>query len=440
MDFTYFRIVGSETYFDAFLSDKNLTKYDHWLYGYCNNDSDTKGIEYLINDEHFSNYACIRKYYSSIDRKYYDTRNPNFRWPEIAHGIYNPNYKFYNLFVQKCQENTINLILGEGYHCRNDTEIDDFISQDIIGTFHFVNHYTDILNYKNPNTKFIFRIETNFQKDLYSINHLNFNPSLVKTHNGLILEKVKEEKSYIYERNDVFTGDSKVNDIYCIYVLWLKNSMNYYERTYKKIQDVISSIGGINQVIILIATYINSFYNQYIVLSDTESLLHSSIDKEKGNKKIYFVNGKNKIKDLEKNNIKKNKEIYQNDKTNDIINKNKSENNILKSNITLNKNYEINNNNNSKNYINNMNKKEVKKDIKKIYKDKNFFHFILFKFPFKNKHNNFFEIYYNFRIKIISEEHLVKNYLNIYNLLKAIEKKKYFRKNSYKLTDLIKLV
>ena len=92
MDFTYFRIVGLETYFDAFLSDKNLTKYDHWLYGYCNNESDTKGIGYLINDEHFSNFACIRKYYSSIDMKYYDTRNPNFRWPEIAHGIYNPNY------------------------------------------------------------------------------------------------------------------------------------------------------------------------------------------------------------------------------------------------------------------------------------------------------------------------------------------------------------
>ena len=282
IDFTYFRIVGSEVYFDAFLSDKNLTKYDHWLYGYCNNDSDTKGIGYLIKNEYFTNYACIRKYYNSTERKYYDTENPNFRWPEIAHGTYNPNYKFYNLFVQKCQQDTISLILGEGHHCKSDKEIDDFISKVVIGTFYFINHYIDILNYKHPNTKFFFRIENNFQKNIYSTNHLNFNPSLIKTHNGLILEKVIEEKSYIYERNDVFSGDSKGNDIYCIYVLWLKNTMNYYERTYKKIQAVISSIGGINQVIVLIATYINSFYNQYIVLSDTESLLHSSIDKEKG--------------------------------------------------------------------------------------------------------------------------------------------------------------
>ena len=32
-------------------------------------------------------------------------------------------------------------------------------------------------------------------------------------------------------------------------------------------------------------------------------------------------------------------------------------------------------------------------------------------------------MYENFRIKIISEEHLIKNHLNIYNLLKVTEKK-----------------
>ena len=76
--------------------------------------------------------------------------------------------------------------------------------------------------------------------------------------------------------------------------------MSYYERSYKRIQDVISSIGGINQVITIISFYINSFYNNYIVIRDTENLLFSSIDSEnyRRNKRDY-KNLKNKIKEIE---------------------------------------------------------------------------------------------------------------------------------------------
>ena len=42
------RIIGFETYYTYYLDDKNLSKYNHWLYGLCNNRSDTEGIGYLI--------------------------------------------------------------------------------------------------------------------------------------------------------------------------------------------------------------------------------------------------------------------------------------------------------------------------------------------------------------------------------------------------------
>ena len=42
-----------------------------------------------------------------------------------------------------------------------------------------------------------------------------------------------------------------------VYCFFLKNIQEYYERTYKRIQDVISSIGGINQAITIIAIYLN---------------------------------------------------------------------------------------------------------------------------------------------------------------------------------------
>ena len=48
IDFTSFNIIGFEDYYEAYLYNKNLTNFNHWLYGKCNNQTDTEGISYLI--------------------------------------------------------------------------------------------------------------------------------------------------------------------------------------------------------------------------------------------------------------------------------------------------------------------------------------------------------------------------------------------------------
>ena len=65
-----------------------------------------------------------------------------------------------------------------------------------------------------------------------------------------------------------------------IYYFWLSNNEKYYERSYKRIQEVISNIGGINQVITTFAFILNKLYNNFIILSDTKNLLFSLIDSE----------------------------------------------------------------------------------------------------------------------------------------------------------------
>ena len=72
-------------------------------------------------------------------------------------------------------------------------------------------------------------------------------------------------------------------------------------------------------------------------------------------------------------------------------------------------------------------------------REKSFCNYILYKITCGKK-KNFFNMYKSFRIKIISEEHLVRNHLNIYNLLKVTERKRHNRRNSYQLKDLINLV
>ena len=62
------------------------------------------------------------------------------------------------------------------------------------------------------------------------------------------------------------------------------------------------------------------------------------------------------------------------------------------------------------------NKGNSKNDNKK----KNFLDFLCYKITCGKK-VKFFKIYEDFRMKILSEEHIIRNHLNIYNLLKITE-------------------
>ena len=88
---------------------------------------------------------------------------------------------------------------------------------------------------------------------------------------------------------------------------------------------------------------------------------------------------------------------------------------------------------------NELNKENQISSLFKRRKEKNFCNFLLYKFS-SLKTDNIFQIFHDFRIKMISEEHLIKNHLDIYNLLKVTEKKRKHRRNSYELKDLINLV
>ncbi len=57
--------------------------------------------------------------------------------------------------------------------------------------FNFIGQFSDILNYKEPHVKYFSRVENTIVKDNYSVNHLNFNPSIANTQDGLIFETSK---------------------------------------------------------------------------------------------------------------------------------------------------------------------------------------------------------------------------------------------------------
>jgi hypothetical protein len=71
--------------------------------------------------------------------------------------------------------------------------------------------------------------------------------------------------------------------------------------------------------------------------------------------------------------------------------------------------------------------------------NRKFINYLIFFFSCKNK-NKYFKVYEDFRTNIISEEHLIRNHLNIYNLIKISQRKRNLKRPSYQLKDLIKLV
>ena len=455
VNFEHFRVISFNTYYHKVYINGGINNFDHWLYGYCNNDSDTKGISYLINQEFFKKSACIRKYYSYKDQKYYDTGDINFKWPEMAHGTYNKNKTFYSVFLERCKEETINLVLGNGYHCTNDTDMDELLSHHGVVHFNFINSYINVLNYTYPVTKYIYRIENSLEKEHYTINHLNFNPSLVKTNNGLIWDKFSQETSYSYERNEAFTYEIRKEELYMGYYLWLNNKLAYSERIYQRIQDVISNIGGVFHSLFLASSLISCLYHQYIIMIDTENLLSSSLEEEKNfNHKIKSIKLE-KIKKIQKSktdelegeksnntlkNINQKHDLY-NSKNENLIKANKEKENS-KSDYIFQTDYKDMNNKYKKeeNKISEKKNNEDNKNKIDKYKEKNFWSYFIYKISCGKKDNSNFKTYESFRTKIISEEHLIRNHLNIYNLLKVSKKKLNSRRNNYHLKDLINLI
>ena len=452
IDFSLFRIIGLEDYFEIYLNDNNLSHYNHWIYGKCNSVIDTEGLGNLIQYDFFERSACIRKYFNKEEQKYYDIGDSKFKWPIIAHGTFSENVKLYNIIVEKCEESTLNLILGEGHQCKNSSAFEFNQNNTFYGEIflYIINHYIDISNYSNPYKKYTEMIGNVLLSNFYSVNHLNFNPSVIKTYRGLISDTADEHYEPIYERHDVYSFDREKKDIYAIFVMWLKNRLYKNERSYRKLQDIISSFGGIYQSITIIAFYINNLYNKFIVLSDTEVLLHSIIHsenhsqntkKEHKNKKIQ------KIKELDNDKIKNNvtktlhKERYNTEKTkkNEKNEKDKKlkETSYINNNLFASKE-NINISSEKLNYKVNIPRIRYI-DTRKKLELTNFFYYLIFLITCRKK-KQYFNFYQEFRMKLISEEHMIRNHLNMYNLLRVTARKRNYRRNNYQLNDLVKLI
>ena len=167
-DLRAFRLVGFEAYYTDYIENKNIKNFDHWLYSLCKIENDKEGIKKIININYLETSLCINKYYNSKDKLYYDLNDTNFRWPSIQQINTKSNANSYNIILEKCEDETLELILGKGSTCKNDSEIGNYFSGKWGTVLYFIDHYIDVLDYKEPNKKYFYSIQNILNKERYS--------------------------------------------------------------------------------------------------------------------------------------------------------------------------------------------------------------------------------------------------------------------------------
>ena len=298
LDFQAFRIIGfDDAYADDYMNDGEIAKIkDHWIYGNCNNDSDTKGISYLITHKYFEQSACIRKYYDASKRKYFNTGEEGFRWPVIKKGCSNPERTYYGIIMQRCDKAT-EFIKEQGPECKSSSEIELIIKKSSL-SFQIIDHYADMLNYEMPLTKYFYELATGFLVNHYHVQNLNFNPASMLTHNGIFFDNEVKEEAYIYTQNEKQTvteqelnkdGKSTNGCLIAIY-FWMQNTLQYYERHYDRAPDVLSNIGGISSIVFQVVSILNLLVHNFIVILDTEEIALDSEQKNNKNSKKVIKN------------------------------------------------------------------------------------------------------------------------------------------------------
>ena len=284
------------TYVRSNFSYDNLDLYDHWVFDSCNKDIDYKGLEpYLFdNIENFTNGVCIRYYYNSSERKYYNLEEKGFLWPYLEHGIAHKNNKYLTTIIEKCSNNSkINDIFG---NCPPQKDIDDYLSKYFALYFYFTDMQVDPSNFSNPVQKYIQVVSTGIgNSNIFVENYLYFSPLRIKTIIGSIIGTSKDINSFFFNFNLKSSANNNENNfIITKYYHLMENIVQIYERKYNNLLDILAQIGGEIQFIFYIFYWINYSYNKYIIAYDTNSLFFSVRGENLNNEKSGIFKFKKK--------------------------------------------------------------------------------------------------------------------------------------------------
>ncbi len=394
----------------------NRTKYDHWLYGDCDENDVKDHFKTLGNIQRIYKYGfCIKKFYNSTSKTFYDINDDGFYYPYFKINLNKENnIEHYGLLIQKCENNSYD---DNNFNCESDEEISKYIKKSVGYNIYFLDNSIFIDDYKNPFHYKFSKVSNYFNEKAFTINHLNFNAELLKTHKGIFLDTIEEESKYVYTLNEKLTTetDSISNIILGGAYFHIQNVEEVNERKYKLFQDIIASINGIAKIIIVIAKVVNTFIHNYYYLDELNKNINfyqENFEKLSSNKNLLNIdtpiNRKNEKKKILNNNYTKDNNSFQH-----LNNKNVNF-------VEIKKNFT-----NAKKKSNNELDFKLISDIyipKYKISDFNCFDFLLYKlFHIKTKRSKIAKKLDDFRKLIISEEVIFGIFYVVNNIQKVLK-------------------
>ena len=240
IDFNKIEIVGINISLDTVIDNNfNLENFHHWYYGKCDDYINNK--ENIITNKILNKTACIKKYFDYNKKKYFNVDDINFVNPVIKRGASHPNLTIYGIIIKKCENNDFRKNNSGEYSSEED--INNYIKNLYI-SLTIVDNYIDVLNNKKPINQFLYSITDSIDSDSLFVNNINFNPTVIRSYQGLIFNDFEEQHSYSFKENSKLTIMLEDTKILTCFYFWIQNSQQYYERHYPNIALVFSNIGG----------------------------------------------------------------------------------------------------------------------------------------------------------------------------------------------------
>ena len=320
IDFNSIRVIILNDYEEYETNPHTLENIEHWVYGGCNGkDFEKLNIDEEIKYEKMKNNSiCIKYYYNNTEKKYYQSNNTNkFKWPYLQHGTAHENNIALGTIVEKCSNNSItNKIFG---NCKVEDEINTYLKQFKYLDLKLLYNEIDLTNLHKPLKSFFYGIESSFntKNEYYSIYNIYFHPLLFKSNLGFVLNQNNEINTFSIDESKIsFSGQKKSETILLEYLYFMKNIKEIHQRKYDNILSVLPTIGGFVQTLYYIFYFLNFFYNQYALLSNTQILFLGKdggieISEDENNKNKRYKHGINKVRNsllFISKNFKNNKE------------------------------------------------------------------------------------------------------------------------------------
>ena len=281
------------------MKDSDLELYDHWVFDTCQKNIDDKDVDPFVfhNVENFTNAVCIKYFFNSTEKKYYQLEEKGFFWPYLEHGMAQRNNIYLTTTIQKCtNDSIINELFG---NCPSQKEIDEYLSHYLALYLYFTDIKIDPTNYKKPTQKYLQTITTKIgTNETFVENYLHYSPLKIRTNEGSLFGSTHEMKSFYFDFN-IKNSKSNNQNYFTItkYYHLMQNDVQIYERRYNNIFDSLSEIGGIIQSVFYIFYWLNYVYNKYIIAYDTNSLFFHVKDNQ-----FKELDVKNKLNENNNNN------------------------------------------------------------------------------------------------------------------------------------------